>query len=174
MLQEQSVLLVVENAHMNSIVLVSALTVSDSLQINYPPWVASDSQMEVLFEFHTWYEFGNLYLSQQMDTDTIPFSNGISTRFIQLLVSVWIISSRFDPKKTTNPRNPRKIFKFPENFGNYKKAVQIWAHNSSWAPRTVQSKFTSKTAKNLSKSCCKKKSRSNWKVWTFCENYNLM
>ena len=89
MLQEQSVLLVVENAHMNSIVLVSALTVSDSLQINYPPWVASDSQMEVLFEFHTWYEFGNfLYLSQQRDTDTIPFSNGISIRFIQLLVSV--------------------------------------------------------------------------------------
>ena len=48
-----------------------------------------------------------------------------------------------------NMQNPRKIFNFSKKIGKHEKAVQIWAHNSSWAPRTVHLKFACQTSKNL-------------------------
>ena len=57
--------------------------------------------------------------------------------------SIW----SFCFEKYQNLRNPRKIFIFSKNIFHCAVAPQIWAHNSSWALRTMHLKF----AKNFTR-----------------------
>ena len=80
-------------------------------------------------------------------------------------------------KKDQNARNPRKIFSFSIFFGNTEKAVQIWAHSSFWARRTVQLKFAVRGIRDFLQKWPKVDefplTEINRIWWTFGPNFNL-
>ena len=59
------------------------------------------------------------------------------------------INLKFIIVKDQNNENPRKIFIFSKNIFHCAVAPQIWAHNSSWALRTMHLKFATFCNKNF-------------------------